>query len=75
MTRDEFLKTIRSMDGTRKVLVLKNGKRLRLRARQECCASFELIIAPDRKKFHVIQYADIRELRPLGVTKRRRKAN
>lgn len=75
MTRSGFLATMRTLRGTRKVLVLKNGKRLRLRPIQEFGASSRLVIAPDCKRFHFIEYDDIREVRPLAAAKRRRKAD
>jgi len=75
MTRQEFIRRIRSLDGTPKVMVLRSGKRVRLRPIQPCAAGLKLIISPDRKKTLEFQYDEILELRPLAVAKRRRKAN
>ena len=75
MTRDEFLTKIRALDGTPKVMVLKTGKRIRLRPIQPCAAGWMLVISPDSKKSLQLQYDEIEDLRPLTAAKRRRKAN
>ncbi len=75
MTRREFIRQMRALDGTPKVMVLRNGKRIRLRPMQPCAAGWKLLISPDRKKILDFLYEDILEVLPLTPARRRRKAN